>query len=133
LKRDDSKRRVNETWAYYFAKRLPPDLKIGPEIQRTKEKKRLDTEDVGQLQFWYNQLKILLKEVPYRLVYNFDECGFQPGDGKAQNMLSVKGRKVYDLPKAEISENITALECIAADGWIMTPLFTFKSKRFMNA
>jgi hypothetical protein len=49
-------------------------------------------------------------------VYNFDECGVQPGEGKSQSVLNTKGRKVQDVPKAEHSDNITALECIAADG-----------------
>ncbi|THC90220.1 hypothetical protein EYZ11_010320 [Aspergillus tanneri] len=49
LPRVDPTQSVSRSWAYRFAKRLPPDLKLGPVIQRTKEKKRLDAEDVGQL------------------------------------------------------------------------------------
>ena len=32
-----------------------------------------------------------------------------------------------DLAETERGENITALECIAADRWQMDPLFIFKS------
>jgi hypothetical protein len=79
-----------------------------------------------------NQLANLLKAVPARLVYNFNKCGFQPGSRKNQKVLSTKGR-VPDLAESEYSENITALECIAADGWIMKPLFIFKGKKFMES
>ena len=132
IQRVDPKRYIDRSWAYRFAKRLPQELQLRPVVQKTKEKKRLEAEDVGQLQFWYNQLRSLLHQVPARLVYNFDECGFQPGQGKAQKVLGIKG-KVPDLTEAEHAENITALECIAADGWIMTPLFIFKGKKFMES
>ncbi|THC87016.1 hypothetical protein EYZ11_013539 [Aspergillus tanneri] len=125
VQRVDPTQSISRSWAYRFAKRLPPDLKLGPVIQRT-EKKRLDAEDVGQLRFWYNQLANLLKDISARLVYNFNECGFQPGGGKPQKVLGTKGR-VPDLPKAEHAKNITA------DGWIMTPLFIFKGKKFIEA
>jgi hypothetical protein len=71
----------------------------------------------------------LLKGVPPRLVYNFDECGFRPGEGKNQRVVGRKGTKRSgpDLAETERGENITALECIAADGWQMDPLFIFKS------
>jgi hypothetical protein len=132
VKRVDPEQSVSRSWAYRFAKRLPPHLKLVPVIQKTKEKKRLDAEDVGILQFWYNQLGNLLKGLPARLVYNFDECGFQPGIGKRQKVISTPG-ECPDIPESEYSENITALECIAADGWVMTPLYVFKGKKFMES
>ena len=44
-------------------------------------------------------------------------------------MVGRKGTKRSgpDLAETERGENITALECIAADGWQMDPLFIFKS------
>jgi hypothetical protein len=65
-------------------------------------------------------------------VYNLDERGFQPGSGKSRKVINTK-EICPDLPESEHSENITALECIAADGWIMTPLFIFKGKKFMKS
>ncbi|KAI9037743.1 uncharacterized protein KD926_000006 [Aspergillus affinis] len=132
LQRTGSDQRVSTTWAYRFNQRLPDHLKLEKVAQKPKEKKRLDAEDVGLLQFWYNQLSNVLKGLPARLVYNFDECGFQPGKGKRQNVLTRKER-VRDLTESEHSENITALECISADGWIMKPLFIFKGKKFMES
>jgi hypothetical protein len=39
VKRVDSERRVSRSWAYRFAKRPPPHLKLGPVVQKMKEKK----------------------------------------------------------------------------------------------
>jgi hypothetical protein len=121
--------RVSKMWVYRFIKRLPPDLQLGPVKQRTKESKRIQAEDAGLLAHWYDLLENLLKGVPPRLVYNFDECGFRPGEGKNQRVVGRKGTKRSgpDLAETERGENITALECIAADGWQMDPLFIFKS------
>lgn len=123
--------RVSKMWVYRFIKRLPQDLQLGPVKQRTKESKRIQAEDAGQLTGWYNLLENLLKDVPARLVYNFDECGFRPGEGKNQRVVGRKNskgkRSCPNIAETERGENITALECIAADGWQMAPLFIFKS------
>jgi hypothetical protein len=94
--------------------------------QKTKESKRIQAEDAGLLAHWYDQLENLLYSVPSRLVYNFDECGFQPGQGRSRTVISSKS-SCPNLPEAKRSETITAVECIAADSWLMDPLFIFKS------
>jgi hypothetical protein len=119
--------KVSKMWAYRFIKRLPKHLNLGPVKQRTKESKRIKAEDAGLLAHWYDLFANLLKGVPPRLVYNFDECGFRPGEGKSRNVINRKGRSCADVAETERGENITALECIAADGWYMDPLFIFKS------
>jgi hypothetical protein len=117
--------KVSKMWAYRFMQRLPKDLKLGPVKQRTKESKRIQAEDAGLLAHWYDLLANLLEDIPARLVYNFDECGFRPGEGKSRNVIGSKS--CPDLAETERGENITAIECIAADGWQMDPLFIFKS------
>ena len=121
---------VSKMWVYRFINRLPSELQLGPMKQCTKESKRIQAEYKGLLSHWYHQLKIQLEGVPARLVYNFDECGFRPGEGKNQN-VDIKDRKrsCPDLDETERGENITVIECIAADGWQMDPLFIFKSSR----
>ena len=110
-------RKVSKMWVYRFIKRLPPDLQLGPVKQRTKESRRIQAEDAGLLAHWYDQLKNLLQGVPCRLVYNFDECGFRPGEGKNQRVVGRKGTKRPgpDLAETKRGENITALKCIATD------------------
>jgi hypothetical protein len=118
-------KQVSKMWAYRFIERLPEHLKLAPVKQKTKELKRIQAEDAGLLAHWYDQLNVLLHGVPSRLVYNFDECGFQPGQGRARKVVGSK-LSCPDLAESEHSENITAVECIGADGWLMDPLFIFK-------
>lgn len=40
---------VSKMRIYYFIKRAPPDIKLGPIKQRTKELKRIWANDVGPL------------------------------------------------------------------------------------
>lgn len=100
--------------------------------QKTKEYKRIQAEDSGALELWYNRWKGVVKDIPPRLVYNVDECGFQPGRGKAQTVIGGRTMPIPDLCEAERGETITAVECIAADGWQMDPLFIFKGSTFME-
>ncbi|KAK9646458.1 hypothetical protein HCH54_010288 [Aspergillus fumigatus] len=45
-----------------------------------------------------------------------------------------RGASIPDLPESERGENITAIECISADGWQMDPWFIFKgSGTFMES
>jgi hypothetical protein len=90
--------------------------------QHTKESRRIQAEDAGLLAHWYEVLEDLLKGVSPRLVYNFDKCGFRPGEGQNQRVVGRKnGRSGPDLAETERGENITALEYIAADGWQIHP------------
>jgi hypothetical protein len=117
--------RVGANWPYRFIKRLPKGLDLGLVKQKTKESKRIQAEDAGFLAHWYDLLANLLEGIPARLVYNFDECGFRPGEGKSRKVIGSKS--CADLAETERGENITTIECIAADGWQMDPLFVFKS------
>jgi hypothetical protein len=133
LERAGETRHVSKMWAYRFEARLPKHLNLGPVKQKTKESKRIQAEDAGFLAHWYDLLaNVVTKDTPARLVYNFDECGFQPGLGKSRNVVGSKG-SCPDLAEAERGETITAVECIAADGWHMDPLFIFKSGVFMES
>jgi hypothetical protein len=125
LARAGSDKRVSKMWPYRFESRVPADLGLAPVKQKTKELRRIQAEDAGLLQHWYDLLKSLLRGVPARLVYNFDECGFQPGKGRDRKVFG--GPKCPDLAESERGENVTAVECIAADGWVMDPFFIFKA------
>jgi DDE superfamily endonuclease. len=121
--------RVSKMWAYRFERRLPPNLKLGPVKRRTKESKRIKAEDAGYLSHWYDLFaNVVPKDTPARLVYDFDECGFRPGEGESSSVVGSKGSCPV-LAETERGENITAVECIAADGWQMDPLFICKNGR----
>src|SRR5690348_5328227 len=104
-------------WAYCFEKRLPEHLRLGPVKQKTKELKCIQAEDAGLLAYWYNQLANVVKDTPARLVYNFDECGFRPGEGRSRKVISLKSAP--DLAESKRGENITAIKYISVDGWQM--------------
>jgi hypothetical protein len=63
-------KRVSKMWPYRFEARVPAHLGLAPVKQKTKELRRIQAEDAGLLQHWYDQLEALLKGVPARLVYN---------------------------------------------------------------
>lgn len=118
-------KRVSKMWPYRFEARIPAHLGLAPVRQKTKELKYIQAEDAGLLQHWYDQLECLLDRVPARLVYNFDECGFQPGQGGARKVFG--SSRCPDLAEGEKGKNITVLEYISADGWLMAPFFIFKA------
>ena len=127
-------KRVSKMWLYRFEARIPAHLGLAPVRQNTKDLKRIQAEDAGLLQHWYDQLEALLRDIPARLVYNFDECGFQPGQGRSRKVFSSAKSSCPDLADDEKGENITAVECISADGWLMDPFFIFKAGgNFMEA
>ena len=99
---------------YRFIKRLPKELQLAPMKQKTKEYKRIQAEDSGLLELWYRQWRNIVKDTPPRLVYNVDECGFQPSRGKAQTVVGGRTVSVPNLLEAERGETITAVEYIAA-------------------
>ncbi|KAJ5895126.1 transposase [Penicillium taxi] len=94
---------VGLSWVYRFIKRLPEELQLALKKQYTKESKRIQAEDPAEL------------GVPSRLIYNFDQFGFRPGEGKIQ--VASRKKKAYPDLETEGGENVTAVECIAADGW----------------
>ncbi|KAJ5908521.1 transposase [Penicillium taxi] len=122
---------VGPNWVYPFIKRLPGELKLAPKKRNTKELKRIQAEDPAKLGHWYDLLECVLRGVPSRLIYNFDECGFRPDEDK--NQKAVSRVNVPDLAETERGENITVVECIAADGWVMDPLFILKDNVFMES
>jgi hypothetical protein len=92
--------------------------------QEAKESKHILAEDAGLLAHWYNQLANMVKDTPARLVYNFDEYGFQPGKGKSRKVISSKGTP--NFAESEKGKNITAIKYIAADSWVIDLFFIFK-------
>ena len=61
---------------------------------------------------------------PHNL-YNFDETGFCLRQGSSHAVVTVYKHK--RSPTAQ-GENITAVECISADGFILDPLFILKGE-----
>jgi len=74
--------RVGETWVYRFIQHLPDDLHLIK--QKPIEKNRLGAEDIGILTHWFDLLEPYIAWIPPKNIYNFDEIGFQLGQGKSK-------------------------------------------------
>jgi hypothetical protein len=110
---------------YEFIKRLPEEFKLVK--QKPRDENCLDTEDIGLLQHWYDCLERFITQIPAKNIYNFDETGFQLGQGKTQKVVTTRLiQAARGNPTREMGDLVTVVECIAADGFTMTPYFIFK-------
>ena len=125
LTRSGSDRRVSKSWAHRFIKRLPETFKF--QTQKTMEAKRLDAERLPTIIEWFHKLGGEMKtlKVGPSNIYNVDETGFQLGQGKSQKVVTEYQDRTKHVPTGGIGELVTAIECIAADGWIMPPMILF--------
>jgi hypothetical protein len=89
-------------------------------------------EDLGPLTYWYERLELFIKNknLQPRDIYNFDESGFKIGKGKTQKVIL--SRTTSYVATGGPAENITAVECIAADGWLMPPWFLVQGENHME-
>ena len=62
-------------------------------MQKPMDLKRLESEDLGAIQTWYNRLEALLHRhnIQPNDFYNFDEIGFMCGQGRKRLVLTVRG------------------------------------------
>ena len=78
--------RVGNAWVYRFISRLPTPLQLIK--QKPIDKKRLDSGDIGFQAAWFDRLEITMRDIPSYNIYNFDETGFQRGQGKPQKVVT---------------------------------------------
>lgn len=116
---------VGKNWVYRFIKRLPEEFKLVK--QKPKEKNRLKAEDIGPIQHWFDCLERFIEQIPPRNIYNSDETGFQLGQGKNQKVVTTRPEQaIRGHAAGEIGELVSAIECVSADGFTITPYFIFK-------
>ena len=65
-------------------------------------------------------------------IYNIDECGFIVGEGKKQRVVSANPSANTSILTGDRGQSLTAIECIAADGWIMFPFFLLPGQWHME-
>jgi hypothetical protein len=122
---------LNKNWVYHFLRRIPQRI-LNWIIQKPKELKRMAAEDISLITAWYDRFEVFVtaNKLTPEQIYNMDETDYQIGQGKPQRVLS-KSPTAY-TPNGGISESITGIECIAADGWKMSPWFLVKGKFHME-
>lgn len=71
---------VGKMWPYRFIKKFP-NYKC--QKQKPMDTKRLNSEDLGLIQSWYDRLEIVMlcHQIQPSDLYNFDEIGFLDGQG----------------------------------------------------
>ncbi|KAJ5840176.1 uncharacterized protein N7525_005364 [Penicillium rubens] len=92
-----SDRQVSKMYGYQFIARLPPHITL--RTQKPIEKARIEAELYSEL----------------------DETGFQLGVGTKENVASTRENKT--IATGGIGQNITSIECISADSWVIHPWF----------
>jgi hypothetical protein len=92
------------------------------------EAERMDAEKLPIIIGWFHRLEIALShyKVGPKNIYNFDESGFQLGQGKCQRVVNKHKRSTKSIPTCGIGATVTGVECIAADGWVMPPFILFQ-------
>ena len=118
---------ASKMWVYRFLKRLPSDLKLVK--QKPIERKTLSTMDIEKLREWFDELKTSMADIPPKNIYNFDETGFQLGEGKAQNVVTSNPERAGQGVAVDgTNDSLTGIECVSADGTVIPPYFIFKGE-----
>jgi hypothetical protein len=70
----------------------------------------------------------VLHEILPRNIYNFDETGFQLGQGKAEEVITAYPDRFQstESSQSDSRESCTVIECIAADSDVVAPYIIFK-------
>lgn len=125
-----SDRRVSKMYGYDFVRRLPPHITLC--TQKPMEKARIEAEVYSKLIHWYEVFGNFLKrnKIQSNELYNWDETGFQLGIGTKENVISTRQNET--IGTGEIGQNITGIECISADGWVMHPWFLIRGVEQMD-
>jgi hypothetical protein len=119
LARSGEDETVGLNWVYQFINRPPPQYNYN--TLKPMEKSRIDSADLANLAIWIRNVSQVFEK--YRIqpdeIYNWDETGYQIGQGKKQKVVSTRTYSV--VATGGHTESITGIECIAADGWSMLP------------
>ncbi|KAJ6103827.1 hypothetical protein N7486_004049 [Penicillium sp. IBT 16267x] len=94
--------------------------------QKPMDKKRLESEDIARLITWFEHVGYWIEGISPKNIYNFDETGFQLGQGWAQKVVTRYRYSSEKLATKDRRQIVTSIECITADGWSMVPYLIFK-------
>jgi hypothetical protein len=121
---------VSKMWASRFVRRLPEGFFWIK--QKPIDKKRLESEDIAHITTWFEHVSRWIKDISPKNIYNFDETGFQLGQGRAQKVITQYQYSSEKTGAKDRGQIVTSIECIAADGWVMVPYIIFKGQTHME-
>jgi len=74
-------------------------------------------------------LEPYIAQIPPKNIYNFDETGFQLGQGKSQKVVTSNSIQASQgIAISETNKSLTAIKYIAANGTVLPPYFIFKGE-----
>lgn len=124
-------KRPGKGWVERFLKRHP-ELKLGK--PSGLDPKRAQAFNKPTVKRHFELLEAIIKwyEIPPENIYNMDEKGVQRGGGRkvqAQKFLVPRNKRPkYKLRSANL-ELVTIVECVAADGGLLSPGIIFEGKQ----
>lgn len=100
-------------------------------------KKHLERSDDGLLKNWFDRLKTLIETngVSPANIYNIDDTSFQIGEGNRPIwVFALNGSPhVPEVPRSRPwCEWITAIDCVAADGWKSEPCLVIQGDHYLD-
>lgn len=133
LNTSGSEASISKAWIDKFIRRLPTTL--APSKARASKKQRLQMSDMPTLVAWFQSLETTTAGIAPANIYNFDETTFAIGEGqKTVWMFSIGPPEPIDyneLPR-RYCEWVTAVECVAADGWKADPYLVIQGSHHLE-
>uniref|UniRef100_A0A093XPI5 Pogo transposable element with ZNF domain n=1 Tax=Talaromyces marneffei PM1 TaxID=1077442 RepID=A0A093XPI5_TALMA len=129
----DSLPQLGDRWVYRFLKRL------GNEYVKVKQKaidpKRHIAEDPAVIQTWFDRLEIAIQN--YKItpsnIWNFDESGFQIGQGGDEEVITRYPDALREIPSSSSRELVSTIEGISATGNKIPPMLIFTGKAILES
>ena len=118
---------VSESWIPAFIRRNP-DVRIKRGIALDIKRAQGLTE--ANIQEWYDGLLRVVrrKSIQRKHTYNVDEIGNAFGMVSNQRVIGSSNTTTTIIQTSNEREWVTAIECISAEGTVLTPLVIFKGK-----
>ena len=118
---------IGKHWIHRFLRRHPELASVKP---RSIDAPRVKDTSPERLTKWFEDLRTTIEEFNIRPknMYNMDESGFAIGDVEpSRRIINTKIREHFQA-KPGRQEWVTVVECICADGSVISPLIIFKAE-----
>ncbi|QSS50967.1 hypothetical protein I7I53_06169 [Histoplasma capsulatum var. duboisii H88] len=118
-------------WIYRFIEHLPEYKRVK---QKPMDPKRLAVENIGYINTWFEHLWILFKQYRFQTcnVYNFNEIGFQEGQGRGEWVITAFKEANSIIPSSFSKGLITVIECVSMNNHVIPPLIILASKSHLK-
>jgi hypothetical protein len=129
----DSAPPLGDRWVYRFMERLGKEyVKVK---QKTIDPKRHLAEDPNIIQAWFDRIQIAMENynITPSNIWNFDESGFQIGQGADEEVITKYPDIVRDCPSSSTRELVSTIEGISATDEKIPPMLIFAGKAILES